>query len=277
MPGVAGRILRDRLFMVGVLLILLLVVPSAYYRAISPWRPWDIAGRPLTAPSERNILGTDDLGRDVATMMSHGLFTTILIGLAASTLVVLIGVTVGVLSGTLRGVVEAVLMRSADFLLSIPSLVIAIVLVSILGPSKLNIIIVLAIVDWPSVARMVRAYTLSIMESPFVEAARALGANLSHLVAKHVVPSLLPVILASFVLAFRAAVLLESGLSFLGLGDPSDMSLGTLLFYARRAVALVAGAYWLVVFPGLALMLLVLAFTFISLSIERNLRVRERT
>lgn len=269
------KISRDKLFRVGLVLLLLLIVPAAWYRATSPRKPWDFAGRPLEPPSTKHFLGTDDLGRDVATMMSHGLFTTISIGLTASALVLLVGVTAGVLGGMLRGIVEVVLMRLADFLLSLPSLVIAIVLVAVLGPSKFNIILVLAIVDWPSIARLTRAYTLSIMESPFVEAAKAVGANLTHLVSRHVIPSLLPVILAGMVLSIRAAVLLESGLSFLGLGDPSDISLGTLLLYARRSVALVAGAYWLTVFPGLAFMLLVLAFTLISLLIERNLRIKE--
>lgn len=136
---------------------------------------------------------------------------------------------------------------------------------SVLGSNKFNTIWVLAIVDRPLIARLTRAYTLSIMESPIVEAGRAIRANLILLVSRHVIPSPFPVILANMVLLIRAAVLLESGLSLLGLRHSSNVSLGTLLLYARRAVALIARAYWLAVFPGLVLMLLVSAFILISL------------
>jgi peptide/nickel transport system permease protein len=166
-------------------------------------------------------------------------------------------------------------MRLVDFLLSIPTLVIALILVAILKPSIINVILVLAVVGWPASARLVRAYTLSLIEAPYVEVSRALGAGLWHIVVRHIIPNLAPILLASVIVGCRAAILLESGLSFLGLGDPGLQSLGTILFYARRSAALASGAYWLIIFPGMLIMLIILSLTLIMLAIDKSMRIKE--
>lgn len=248
---------------------------SLAWSVISPWSPKDMVGAPFEPPSLKHPLGTDDLGRDVMTMVSEGFIITLFIGVTSALLISTIGLLMGVIAAVFRGLVDALLMRIVDFLLSIPSLVIALILVAILKPSIFNVILVLALVGWPASARLVRAYTLSLIEMPYVEVSRALGASVSHIVVKHVVPNLLPIILGALIVGLRAAILLESGLSFLGLGDPDRTSLGMILFYARRSAALTSGAYWLIVFPGLLIMLTIVALTLIMLAVEKNLKPRE--
>jgi peptide/nickel transport system permease protein len=234
-----------------------------------------MVGAPFQPPSIEHPLGTDDLGRDVMTLISEGVFITLFVGLASAILIATIGLLVGVTAAVFRGLADTILMRIVDFLLSIPSLVVALILVAILKPSIFNVILVIAIIGWPASARLVRAYTLSLIEAPYVEASRALGSSVTHIVVRHLIPNITPIILGSILIGTRAAILLESGLSFLGLGDLERVSLGTILFYARRSAALISGAYWLIVFPGLLIMLIILALTLITLAIERNLKVKE--
>lgn len=269
------RVLKDPLFQIGLAILLLIILISLAWRFYSPWTSKDIVGAPFQPPSIEHPLGTDDLGRDVMTLISEGVFITLFVGVASAILISIIGLLVGVTAAVLRGIVDTVLMRVVDFLLSIPSLVIALILVAMLKPSIFNVILVIAIIGWPASARLVRAYTLSLIEAPYVEASRALGAGITHVVVRHLIPNIIPIILGSILIGSRAAILLESGLSFLGLGDLERVSLGTILFYARRSAALVSGAYWLIVFPGLLIMLIILALTLITLAIERNLKVKE--
>jgi len=255
--------------------LLSIILLSITWRLSSPWSPRDIAGDPFKPPSYVHLLGTDDLGRDVMTMVSEGVFVTLFIGVVSSLIISFIGLLIGVSSATLRGLIDAALMRLVDFLLSIPTLVIALILVAILKPSIINVILVLAVVGWPASARLVRAYTLSLIEAPYVEVSRALGAGLWHIVVRHIIPNLTPILLASVIVGCRAATLLESGLSFLGLGDPGLQSLGTILFYARRSAALASGAYWLIIFPGMLIMLIILSLTLIMLAIDKSMKIKE--
>jgi peptide/nickel transport system permease protein len=269
------RVLRDPLFQIGFTTLLLVILASLAWRLYSPWTSKDMVGAPFQPPSIEHPLGTDDLGRDVMTLISEGVFITLFVGLASAILIATIGLLVGVTAAVFRGLADTILMRIVDFLLSIPSLVVALILVAILKPSIFNVILVIAIIGWPASARLVRAYTLSLIEAPYVEASRALGSSVTHIVLRHLIPNITPIILGSILIGTRAAILLESGLSFLGLGDLERVSLGTILFYARRSAALISGAYWLIVFPGLLIMLIILALTLITLAIERNLKVKE--
>lgn len=269
------RVLRDPLFQIGFTTLLLVILTSLAWRLYSPWTSKDMVGAPFQPPSIEHPLGTDDLGRDVMTLISEGVFITLFVGLASAILIATIGLLVGVTAAVFRGLADTILMRIVDFLLSIPSLVVALILVAILKPSIFNVILVIAIIGWPASARLVRAYTLSLIEAPYIEASRALGSSVTHIVVRHLIPNITPIILGSILIGTRAAILLESGLSFLGLGDLERVSLGTILFYARRSAALISGAYWLIVFPGLLIMLIILALTLITLAIERNLKVKE--
>ncbi len=268
-------IVKDKLFRGGFSILGLILILSIWWRLVAPWELNKIVSEPFMPPNIIHPLGTDDLGRDVSVMVANGVLITTFIATFSSLMVSFVGLTVGVISAVWRSYVDAVLMRIVDFLLAIPSLVLALILIAFLGPSIFNVIIILVVIGWPSASRLVRAYTMSLIEMPYVEASRAVGASLIHILVKHVVPGLAPVVIASALVSARAAVLLESGLSFLGLGDPTHISLGTILFYARRSGALASGAYWLIIFPGLLIMLLILAFTLIALSVERNLRVKK--
>jgi peptide/nickel transport system permease protein len=174
--------------------------------------------------------------------------------------------------------VDAVLMRITDWFLVIPWLALAIVLASILGQSLFIIVVVIAVTSWPSTARVVRAQVLSVKQRPYVERARALGASDWHLVTRHVLPNVFPVIFANTILVVAIAILSETTLSFLGLGDPLHVSWGTILEFAYDAGATSLGAWWWLVAPGVCIVLVVLAFTMCGYAFDEilNPRIRER-
>ena len=176
-------------------------------------------------PSEFGPLGTDSLGRDVMTQFIWGARTSLLVGLAATILAILIGSIVGITAGFYGGKIGGVLMRITEWFLVIPFLPLAIVLAAILGPSVKNIILVIGITSWPSTARLIAAQVLTLRERDYVDRSRALGASNWHLMTRHIVPNVSPLILANTTLTVPIVILSEATLSFLGLGDPSNPSL----------------------------------------------------
>ena len=229
-------------------------------------------------PSELPPLGTDNLGRPVWAQFVWGARISLLVGLAATLIAIVIGSVVGVLAGFYRGIGSAVLMRVTEWFLVIPFLPLAIVLAAILGPSVQNIILVIGITSWPSTARLVRAQVLTLKERLYVERSRALGGSNRHVMARHILPNVSPIILANLTLTVPIAILSETTLSFLGLGDPIRASWGKMLDEAFRAGALSRGAWWYYLPPGLGIMAVVLAFTLIGSALEEILdpRLRER-
>ncbi|MEM2301506.1 MAG: ABC transporter permease [Sulfolobales archaeon] len=260
--------LRDPAILAGLVSLLAMIMLSLTGLLLTPWDPNLIRGDPLSPPSLAHPLGTDDIGRDVAAMIYRGVLTSIFIGVSAAIVTTILGLVVGIIASIFRGFVDATMMRIVDFLLATPSLVLALILIAFLKPSIYNVILVLAITGWPGVARIVRAHSLQILSTGYVEAARALGASSWHIALRHLVPASIPVTLAAIVTTTRAAVLLEAGLGFLGLGDPSTISLGTILFYARRSAALASGAWWVIVPAGLLITIIVFALTMISIGME---------
>lgn len=229
-------------------------------------------------PSEFPPLGTDNLGRSVWAQFVWGARISLLVGLAATLIAIVIGSVVGILAGFYRGVGSAVLMRLTEWFLVIPFLPLAIVMAAILGPSVRNIIVVIGITSWPSTARLVRAQVLTLKERLYVERSRALGASNRHLMGRHILPSVSPIILANLTLTVPIAILSETTLSFLGLGDPTRASWGKMLDDAFSFGALTRNAWWYYVPPGLGIMAVVLAFTLIGTALEEILdpRLRER-
>jgi peptide/nickel transport system permease protein len=230
-------------------------------------------------PSEFLPLGTDNLGRSIWAQFVWGARVSLLVGLAATLIAIVIGSVVGILSGFYRGVGSAILSRVTEWFLVIPFLPLAIVLAAILGPSVRNIILVIGITSWPSTARLVRAQVLSLKERPYVERSRALGAGNRHLMGRHVLPNVSPIILANLTLTVPIAILSETTLAFLGLGDPARASWGKMLDEAFAAGALSRNAWWYYLPPGLGIMAVVLAFTLIGSALEEILdpRLRERS
>ncbi|MGL6278366.1 MAG: ABC transporter permease [Gaiella sp.] len=229
-------------------------------------------------PTEFAPLGTDNLGRSVWAQLVWGARISLLIGLAATVIAIVIGAVVGIVAGFFGGIPGSILMRLTEWFLVIPFLPLAIVLAAILGPSVWNVILVIGITSWPGTARLVRAQVLSIKERLYLERSRALGASNRHLMSQHVLPNVSPLILANLTLTVPIAILSETTLAFLGLGDPTQASWGKMLEEAFSAGALSRNAWWWYLPPGLGIMVVVLAFVLIGQALEEILdpRLRER-
>lgn len=230
------------------------------------------------SPSDFGPLGTDNLGRSIWAQFVWGARISLLVGLAATVIAIVIGSLVGILAGFFGGIPSALLMRLTEWFLVIPFLPLAIVLAAILGPSVWNIIFVIGVTSWPATARVLRAQVLSLKERLYVERSRALGASNRHLMSRHVLPNLSPLILANLTLTVPVAILSETTLSFLGLGDPTRASWGRMLDEAFSAGALTRNAWWYYLPPGLGIMVVVLAFVLIGQALEEILdpRLKER-
>jgi peptide/nickel transport system permease protein len=221
-------------------------------------------------------MGTDDLGRPVLTLTIYGTRISLLVGLVSTLMTVFLGTSIGLVAGYYGGWREAVLMRLTDWFLVIPFLPLAIVLATLLGASLFTIIFVIGVTSWPSTARIIRAQVLSLKTRPYVERARALGAGDWHLVTRHVLPNVGPLVFANTVLIVAVAILSESTLSFLGLGDPLHTSWGTILDNAFGAGAPFAGNWWWILPPGLAIVFVVLAFTMVGYALDEILNPKLR-
>jgi peptide/nickel transport system permease protein len=225
-------------------------------------------GGTYESPSGQYWLGTDDAGRNVLAMVVWGARISLLVGLCATVLAMVIGTSVGIASGHYRGFVAGVLNRITDWFLVIPFLPLAIVLATVLGKSLLNIIIVIGVTSWPATARLIRAQTLSVEGRPYLERAKALGSGDLHQMTRHVLPNVMPLVLANTTLAVSISILSETTLSFLGLGDPTSVSWGTILDDAFAGGAISAGAWWYLAAPGICVVLVVLAFNLIGRTLE---------
>jgi peptide/nickel transport system permease protein len=230
------------------------------------------------SPAAFGPLGTDHLGRSVWTQFVWGSRISLLVGLAATVLAMVIGSVVGIAAGFFGGRPGGVLMRLTEWFLVIPFLPLALALAAVLGPSVQNIVLVIGITSWPSTARLVRAQVLTVKERLYVDRSRALGATNRHLMGRHILPNVAPLILANTTLTVPVAILSETTLSFLGLGDPSRPSWGKMLEDGFAAGALSQHAWWYYVPPGLGVMLVVLAFVVCGHALEEILdpRLREQ-
>ena len=220
------------------------------------------------SPSEYWPLGTDHLRRSVWAQFVWGSRISLFVGLAATVITIAIGSLVGIVAGFLGGRTDSALMRFTEWFLVIPFLPLAIVLASVLGRSVWNIIFVIGITSWPSTARLVRAQVLTVKQRLFVDRARSLGASGSYIVGRHILPNVSGLILANATLAVPISILTETTLSFLGLGDPQRASWGKALEEAFVNGAITRNAWWYFVPPGLAILLVVLAFTLIGQTLE---------
>lgn len=228
------------------------------------------AGAPQWAsPSEFAPLGTDHLRRSVWAQFVWGSRVSLFVGLAATVVTIALGSVVGIVSGFVGGRLDGALMRLTEWFLVIPFLPLAIVLASVLGRSVWNIIFVIGITSWPSTARLVRSQVLTVKQRLFVDRARSLGAGPGHIVSRHILPNVSGLILANATLAVPISILTETTLSFLGLGDPRRASWGKALEEAFVNGAMTRNAWWYFVPPGLAILLVVLAFTLIGQTLEQ--------
>jgi peptide/nickel transport system permease protein len=238
----------------------------------------DPPGEPFQPPSLDFPLGTDDFGRSVLDLVIYGSRISLAVGFAATVMTMTVGASVGIIGGYYGGRTDTVMNALTNWFLVIPWIPLAIVLASILGQSLFNTILVIGITSWAGTARLVRADTLSVKERPYVERARALGSSNWHLVSRHILPNVMPVIFANTVLTVALAILAETTLSLLGLGDPSSISWGGIIFDAFDAGALSAGLWWWLIPPGVCICLVTLGFTMCGYALDEvlNPKIRER-
>ena len=256
------------------LVILTLVVAAALLAPILyPTSPWRMVQRPFVPPFtlERVPLGTDALGRDIAAGLMHGAGVSLIVGLVSTLAALLIGVPLGALAGYLGGRVDDALMRFTELFQTVPSFALAIVLVAILQPSLSSMILAIALVSWPPVTRLVRGEVLSLRSREYVQAAIVTGQTTFTILRREVLPNTLSpiVVLASLMVA--TAILLESSLSFLGLGDPNRMSWGFMVGAGRTVIR---QAWWITAFPGVLILLTVLALNLIGEGLNDALNPR---
>jgi peptide/nickel transport system permease protein len=235
-------------------------------------------GTPFTPPNIHHWLGTDNFGRDVLAQLIYGARISLLVGLVATIGTMLLGSAIGIAGGYYGGRIDIVLNALTNWFLVIPWIVLAIVLASILGPSLVTIIFVIAITSWAGTARLVRAQALTVKERPYVERARALGAGDWHMVTRHILPNVFPVIFANTVLTVALSILSETTLALLGLGDPNSVSWGTMIEESFNANSLTAGYWWWLIPPGIAIVLVTLSFTMCGYALDEilNPRLRQR-
>ncbi len=233
-------------------------------------------GRRLAPPSGDFPLGTDEFGRSVLALTLWGARMSLSVGLLATAVSMLIGTGVGIAAGHFAGALGGLFNKVTDWFLVIPFLPLAVALATVLEPSMATLVLVIGVTSWPGTARVIRAQTLSIEARPYLERARALGGGHWHQMTRHVLPNVMPLVFANTTLTVAIAILSETTLSFLGLGVPFQVSWGTMLEGAFHAGAVTSGAWWYLVPPGLAIMLVVLAFTLCGRAIEEILDPRLR-
>ncbi|GAB2972713.1 ABC transporter permease [Streptomyces pseudoechinosporeus] len=234
----------------------------------------DAPGGPLESPSTEFPLGTDQFGRSLLGLVVWGSRVSLLVGLLAAVLSVAIGALIGITAGHFRGWYATVLMRITDWFLVMPTLVLAIALATVMSRSLSTIILAIGVTTWPTTARLVRAQTLAVESRPYIERAKALGGGHWHIMSRHVLPNVMPLVLAQTTLIISSAILAEATLAFLGLGDPTVVSWGGLLQDAREAGAVSSGKWWYLVPPGIAIAVVALAFTLCGRAVESVLNPR---
>lgn len=262
MNDVLSRFRRTKGGLLGAAVLLAVVALACAAPWLYPVSPWEIVGAPFEPPlSEGRLLGTDMLGRDIAACIAHGAYVSLLIGLVSTAAALAVGITLGALAGYAGGWADQLLMGFVEFFQTIPSFVLAVVLVAIFDPSLGAIVGAIATVSWPPIARLVRAEFLSLRSREYVEAAWLAGRSSAAILFKEILPNALSPVIVAGSMMIATAILLESALSFLGLGDPNLMSWGYVIGASRTVMR---QAWWMSVFPGLAIVLTVLAINLLG-------------
>lgn len=267
------RLVRHRSAAIGLVILALVIAAAILAPILYPQSPWRMVGRPFLAPfaMERFPLGTDALGRDVLSGLLHGASVSLMIGLVSTLAALLIGVPLGAVAGYLGGAVDDLAMRFTELFQTIPSFALAIVIVAILQPSISSIVLAIALVSWPPVTRLVRGEVLSLRSRDYVQAAVTLGQTTPRIIFGEVLPNTIVPIIVMASLMIATAILLESSLSFLGLGDPNLMTWGYMVGAGRTRLI---EAWWISFFPGLAIFLTVLALNLVGEGLSDALNPR---
>ena len=263
MSKTINKIIRNRLALFGLIIVMTLFTIAVFAPLISPYNYKNIdVQNILMPPSSTHFFGTDDLGRDVCSRMIWGARISLAVGFVSVGISTLIGITLGALAGYYGKFVDIIIMRFVDIMLCIPGFFLILAVIAFLGPNIFNIMIIIGLTSWMGVARLVRAEFLSLKEREFVLGAKASGASDFRIIFIHILPNALSPVFISAVLGVAAAVLLESSLSFLGLGiQPPTPSWGNILTEGKSNIEI---AWWLSVFPGLAILITVLGYNLLG-------------
>jgi peptide/nickel transport system permease protein len=272
--GFASRFVRHRPALLGLVLLLAVVAAAALAPIVYPTSPFALVGQPMLPPLSQYVLGTDMLGRDLAAGVLHGARTTLAVGVVATLIAVLVGVTMGGLAGYFGGRVDAVLMRLTEFFQTIPFFLFAILIVAVMTPSIRSVIFAIAVVSWPPMARLVRGEFISVRNREFVQSCVAMGMGHARIIFLHILPNTLSAIIVTGSLMVATAILIESGLSFLGLSDANTMSWGFIIGSGRSVLRT---AWWICAIPGVAILLTVMAINLVGDGLNDALNPRLKT
>ena len=264
----ARHLRQNQLGAIGCVMLVCCILIALFCSQISPFDPTEPTMEFMEAPSRLHPFGTDQMGRDLLSRVLYGTKISMLVGVASALIAVVIGTAVGLLSGYFGGRLGEGLMRFTDMFLVLPYLPLMIILTAIVGQNQMILIVVIGITSWPSMSRIIRSEVLSIRQRAYVERARAIGAGHTHIILKHIMPNVLPLISANVVLIIPVAIISESTLSFIGLGDPTTISWGSILNDALNNNAIMLGQWWFYLPAGLAIVFLSLGFSFIGHALD---------
>jgi len=272
---------RDRSGRTGILILLVVGIMAVFGPMLFPFNPEKIGttvSSILQPPSAEHWLGTDELGRDIFSQFLLGARISLLVGITATLIAMIVGSVIGLISGFAGGFTDVFLMRITDFFLVLPTIPLVIVLAAIFGTNLAIIILVIGLTAWPPIARIVRSQVLSLRERQFVTRVHSMGSSSVRIIGVHILPNVAPLIFANAVLVVAGCILAEATLAFLGLGDPTEISWGSMLHFAFVSGAVGRGAWWYFLTPGLGIVVVVLGFTIAGNSLDRilNPRLRER-
>ncbi|KQW21503.1 ABC transporter permease [Afipia sp. Root123D2] len=267
------RYYRSRTGVIGLIILLFVILMAIFGPILYPVDPWDMVARPLQWPSfgPEAPFGSDVLGRDVLSGLVNGARVSLIIGVSATAAAVTIGVTIGALAGYFRGIVDDVLMRITEVFQTIPNFLFVIVLVAVFRPSVFTISAAIAVVSWPAVARLVRGQFLSLRQRAFVESCVVIGMSTPRIIFTQILPNCMAPVIVTASIMVATAILIEAGLSFLGLGDPNVMSWGAMIGFGRQSLRT---AWYLTLIPGVAIQLTVLSISFVGEALNDTLNPR---
>jgi peptide/nickel transport system permease protein len=269
-----SRFMRHKPAVIGLLLLVLVILAAALAGVLSPADPFALVGKPFQPPFGEHLLGTDMLGRDLAAGVLYGARTTLLVGLVATAIATLVGVAIGGLAGYFGGRLDSLLMRFTELFQTIPFFLFAILLVAVLGASIRSVIFAIALVSWPPMARLVRGEFMAMRDREFVQACVAMGMGHLRIIFVHILPNTLSSIIVTGSLMVATAILIESGLSFLGLSDANTMSWGFIIGSGRTVLRT---AWWICAVPGAAILLTVMAINLVGDGLNDALNPRLRS